>query len=138
MSETKSHDNSLSVHVTLNPWDPMDKVVLEEPREIQRRKRASFLKLATFSYIQFLASNARQTNEAKTPENLVKEAIKPDFVISKKIAEIEDVEFQARRAKGDEIFLREKGHKALRQKIPRFKCKPGCLDCCGPPPLTRW
>jgi len=93
MSETKSHEKTLSIKVTLNPRDHMDKVILEELKKLQMRKRSSFLKLATFSYIQFLASNAHQTNEAKTPENLLKEVIKPHFAISKKIAEIEDVEF---------------------------------------------
>jgi len=29
-------------------------------------------------------------------------------------------------------------HKQLYDKIPSFKCKPGCADCCGPVPFSRW
>jgi len=32
----------------------------------------------------------------------------------------------------------KKAIKTLRKKIPGFKCKPGCYDCCGPIPFTRW
>ena len=27
--------------------------------------------------------------------------------------------------------------KALYQQIPKFKCKPGCTDCCGPIPFAK-
>lgn len=28
--------------------------------------------------------------------------------------------------------------KYLRKQIPNFECKPGCTDCCGPVPFSRW
>lgn len=31
-----------------------------------------------------------------------------------------------------------KAHKRLYKKIPGFKCKEGCTDCCGPIPFSRW
>lgn len=27
---------------------------------------------------------------------------------------------------------------ALRNRIPAFKCIPGCHDCCGPIPFSKW
>lgn len=29
-------------------------------------------------------------------------------------------------------------HERLYEKIPSFRCKPGCTDCCGPVPFSRW
>ena len=29
-------------------------------------------------------------------------------------------------------------HQQLYDKIPSFKCKPGCTDCCGPVPFSKW
>lgn len=32
----------------------------------------------------------------------------------------------------------KKMHKRLYKKIPAFKCKEGCTDCCGPVPFSNW
>lgn len=32
----------------------------------------------------------------------------------------------------------EKAHKRLYERIPRFECQPGCTDCCGPVPFSKW
>lgn len=29
-------------------------------------------------------------------------------------------------------------HRRLYKKIPEFRCKDGCNECCGPVPLTDW
>lgn len=29
-------------------------------------------------------------------------------------------------------------HERLYERIPAFQCKPGCTDCCGPVPFSRW
>jgi len=29
-------------------------------------------------------------------------------------------------------------HQRLYNKIPTFECKPGCTDCCGPVPFSKW
>ena len=29
-------------------------------------------------------------------------------------------------------------HERLYEIIPTFQCKPGCTDCCGPVPFSRW
>lgn len=36
--------------------------------------------------------------------------------------------------------LRREGRdiKRLRMLIPKFECVPGCTDCCGPIPFSRW
>ena len=31
-----------------------------------------------------------------------------------------------------------KVHKALDARIPSFKCKEGCTECCGPVPFSAW
>lgn len=32
----------------------------------------------------------------------------------------------------------KKKHKKLYDQIPEFSCVPGCNDCCGPIPFSRW
>ncbi len=29
-------------------------------------------------------------------------------------------------------------HERLYSKIPAFQCRPGCTDCCGPVPFSKW
>lgn len=29
-------------------------------------------------------------------------------------------------------------HEKLYSRIPSFKCKEGCMDCCGPVPFSKW
>lgn len=32
----------------------------------------------------------------------------------------------------------EQKHLDLYEKIPKFECKEGCAECCGPVPFTKW
>lgn len=32
----------------------------------------------------------------------------------------------------------EQKHQELYSKIPKFECKEGCADCCGPVPFSKW
>lgn len=31
-----------------------------------------------------------------------------------------------------------RAHELLYEKIPQFKCIPGCTGCCGPVPFSKW
>lgn len=41
-------------------------------------------------------------------------------------------------SKGGEGMDIGMAHQQLYDKIPSFKCKPGCTDCCGPVPFSKW